>query len=666
MKYFRLLMSLIIFTGFAFATAPQDIIKFNQHRESMIEQKQNQHELLRHLDKISAPLNQSDFDVTYYDLDLKFDVDLKQINGSVEISFQSLRPSLEELSIDFSSNMFIDSITGNMSHFTHDNNLITIILNTTLASEDHGKIKIYYHGLPISGGFGAFGFDTQDEESATPIIWSLSEPYFARNWWPCKDTPSDKADSASIKLTVPSNLYAVSNGSLIQIRDNSDGTRTFHWFESHPITTYLISVAISEYRIISDYFHYNDDSMQVNFYTYPKDIDNAQNMMAGTIDMIEFFSDIYGLYPFINEKYGIAQFPWGGGMEHQTVSSQGNFGEVLTVHELAHQWFGDMITNANWHEIWLNEGFASYSEALYFEYKYGKEYYNTYMTWMDRDFSYPIWVDDTTNVSRIFDITVYDKAGWFLHMLRYITGDELFFDIIKTYANDPRFKYGNATTTGFQNVCESVSGMDLDYFFDSWIFFAGRPNYQIEWNSTDSADLYITNILVKQLQYPSNIIFPMPLEFQLQFGNYDSTVRVFNDQPEQTYIFTSKFKTTGLLFDSGNNILKHVDKITDSSTIEIFPTKFLLQQNYPNPFNATTHIPFDLADKNILSMDIWSINGIKVRELFMDKTFNRGTTTVEWDGKNSKGTELPSGIYFCRLSNESGKIIGSKKMLLIR
>ena len=236
---------------------------------------------------------------------------------------------------------------------------------------------VYYHGTPGSSGFGSFAFSSQ---GGNPAIWTLSEPYGAKDWWPAKDTPADKADSADFWITVSTSLKAVSNGKLMSIVDNGNGTHTYKWKNSYPIAQYLLSMAITNYAEYTNYYHYSpSDSMPINHFLYPENLNSNISQLNKTPGMIEIYSQQFGQYPFINEKYGHAQFGWGGGMEHQTVSSMGGFSDGLIAHELAHMWYGDNITCKDWHHIWLNEGFATYGEGVIYENWYGKACYDNYI-----------------------------------------------------------------------------------------------------------------------------------------------------------------------------------------------------------------------------------------------------------------------------------------------
>ena len=352
---------------------------------------------------------------------------------------------------------------------------------------------VYYHGIPGSSGFGSFTFSAN---SGTPLIYSLSEPYGASDWFPCKDTPADKADSSDQWITCSSDLYAVSNGKLIGIIDNGNGTKTFKWKNSYPIAQYLLSLAVTNYTVYTNYYKYSPvDSMPVVHHVYPETFPLAQAVLDKTPLMIKIYSDRFGQYPFLKEKYGHAQFGWGGGMEHQTCSSMGSFSEDLVSHELAHQWFGDKITCKNWHHIWLNEGFATYCTGLYYEAAYGPE---TYRSYMDSQMEVAkaavgsIYVQDITNTNEIFNSArSYSKGSVVLHMLRGIVGDSVFFRILKSYIADSTLAYNVAITMDFQKVAEAVSGLSLDYFFNEWIYGENYPQYGLVWKyNLASGNLY--------------------------------------------------------------------------------------------------------------------------------------------------------------------------------
>ena len=519
--------------------------------------------------KLQAPTNQDDFDALYYSLNLRVNDTTKIIYGKVDMEAKSNVNGLNTVSLDFYDNMTVDSVkmsTTSLS-FSHSSNLIPITLDKPYSLNEKFLISVFYHGHPVEGGFMAFSFGTHN---GYPIISSLSEPYFARTWWPCKDAPHDKADSADINITVRPDLIVASNGILREVLTNPDGTKTYKWHESYPITTYLISVAITNYAIFSHWYHYSStDSMEVRYFVYPEYLSQAQAYYNVTVPAIEYFSKAFGQYPFLNEKYGMAHFPWGGAMEHQTCTSilYYWYDDAVIVHELAHQWWGDMITCRNWHHIWLNEGFASYCEALFFEDSLGEAYYHDYMQSMDYTGGGTIYIYDTTNVNEIFDIRVYNKGAWVLHMLRHVVGDSAFFQILGNYYSDPRYANNSAVTEDFQALCEDVYGKSLAWFFQEWIYGEYRPNYRYSWMIEPSGSVYNLFLHISQVQATQPTFFTMPIDVTVSTLSGDTTFIVFNDPQTLDFSFTLPNQPTNVQIDKDNWILKYSSKVSYSLNI---------------------------------------------------------------------------------------------------
>lgn len=530
---------------------------------------------------------QTEFDVNFYSVDIEIVHPTEEIFGKVTTEAKSLTADLLYIEIDLVSVLTINSVTSGATplNYSRNGDRVTIELDKLYQPGEYFSFTIDYSGHPEAAGLEGFSFGTND---GYPIISSLSEPYMSRTWWPCKDRNDDKADSMDIFITCATNLFCASNGTLIDTTRNGDGTWTFNYEVRYPIVTYLFSVAISEYAIWTDWYHYSPtDSMPIinhvypDYYTYSK----ALNHWGATPDILEIFADLFGEYPFLNEKYGHANFQWGGGMEHQTCTSMGGssfgFSEPVVAHEAAHQWWGDMITCNNWGDIWLNEGFASYSEALYYEEKNGVSAYHNYMRDMANGggtYSAPIYVYDTTNIGKIFSLIVYDKGACVLHMLRHVVGDETFFDILKAYYSSV-YQHASVTTEQFKNVCESVSGMELDYFFDQWIYGTYRPNYKYSYYTEidDSDGQYWTYMNIEQVQTSNPQLFTMPLDIVLHYSPVIlDTFTVFNDADDTTYIF----KTEQLPLDA-----------------EIDPDEWVLKYSYQTTFFQLIPFPLENAEQ---------------------------------------------------------------------
>ena len=299
------------------------------------------------------------FDVTYYRLALNIFVQSNYLKGKVTIT-GICKDSASILTLDLVNQMQVDSIIidGQSRQFNQYSEWFNISLSRLYKSGEVLSVDVYYEGDPSATGFGSFVFTSH---LGVPWVHSLSEPYGAKDWWPCKNDPNDKADSADIIVTCDSALKTGSEGTLVSAVNNGNGTSTYHWKEHYAIASYLISVAITNYAQFSNWFRYSPtDSMEVLNYVLPEHDSIALQSLPLVLNMLGIYSNLFGLYPFIKEKYGHAEISGNSSMEHQTMTSLTTFNEDVVSHELAHQWFGDMITCRTWSDLWLNEGFAQY------------------------------------------------------------------------------------------------------------------------------------------------------------------------------------------------------------------------------------------------------------------------------------------------------------------
>ena len=481
------------------------------------------------LAKFSPTANQNGFDVTYYKIAVAIAPIQSSIKGSVSVYGES-HQSLSTIELNLEHHLIVDSVFfgGAKTTYTHENDLLTINIAPLIGAQQFAVV-VHYHGVPVYDGFGSFTFGYHNQ---LPVIATLSEPFYARNWWPCKDHPSDKADSVDMFVTRDGRITAVSNGTLISTTTNLDGTHTTHWHESYPIATYLVSLAIADYEHYADTFHYAGGSMPVDFYILSGNVETYRDANSQVVEMLDFFSKIYGEYPFIHERYGEAQTFFGGGMEHQTCASIGVFQPLLLAHELAHQWWGDMITCGTWHDIWLNEGFARYSEALWLEHQLGPSGLRNYMNGLIH-LDQQVFVADTSDAHTIFDRVVYDKGAFVLHMLRHAVGDTTFFAILRAYA-DSKHRYGSATTDDFQAVCEQVAKRSFETFFNQWVYQPALPVYEYGLFAYESDSGWVTDVKLDQVQQNAPTF---ETEVDLQIRSIADTLiyRLNNDRRTQTY-----------------------------------------------------------------------------------------------------------------------------------
>lgn len=607
----------------------------------------------------------TNIDVIYYFLFLEIKTSPDFLLGHNRILTKIKKYNINSVFFDLSDNMTVDSVKAGNSllSFSHLMNKVSINLDPPLNKNDYADIEIYYHGVPVATGFGSFVFGFHNVSE--PAIWSLSEPFGASDWFPCKNTPSDKADSSSVSIKCDSSLTAVSNGILKSVIDNNDGTKTFSWYCSYPINVYCISIAVSNYAQYNSFFRYTiSDSMPVVNYIYPENLQKLKPQLDKTNYMLNLFSNLFGLYPFINEKYGHAEFGRIAGMEHQTISSMGVFNDNIMAHELGHQWFGDKITCLNWENIWLNEGFATYCEALYNEFAFGKNAYDEFMKFRMSDSKNAvgsIYVQDVTSINEIFKGNrSYAKGCVVLHMLRGVTGDTVFFDLMKSFSGDTSVAYKTAVTEDFQRVAENISGMELDYFFSQWIYGENFPEYNVSWTTEKlSSSEYKASINLLQKVNTSPVFFTMPVVIIIYTSSGDTSFTVFNNSLNQTIEFIVNSMPLNFKIDPDNLILKTV------KGEDIIPVSFSISQNFPNPFNPETNINYSLGKPAFVNITVYDVLGKNVSVLKSE--FQReGNYNVKFYPAG-----IPSGVYFYRITakdSENNKILYSdvKKMILVK
>lgn len=520
---------------------------------------------------LAAPLaGQFDYDVEHYKLELKVDPTARQLTGTCTMTAKSLKASLAKAAVDLYSNMTVSAVSmpSGPAAFTRPTNQVLITLDRAYGLGERFETTIAYSGRPTSGGWGSFGFDSH---SGQPIVWSLSQPWWGKTWWPNKDQLADKS-TAEIWLTVPDTLYAVSNGKLMGVDPAGAGWQRFRWQVHYPIIPYLISMAVSNYQIRTDVFTWNSKQMPMEFYVYPENWNSVQTEINAFKDIMRVFSEYYGEYPWMTgtiEKVGIAQFPWGGGMEHQTVASQGGFTVWLSAHELAHQWWGDCITCKTWKDIWLNEGFASFSEALWEERKPGGSF-AAYKNWMvgnrrPASLGGTVYCYDDQNQSAIFSGTnSYDKGAWVVHQLRGVLGETDFRRCLDAYWK--AYFGDSATTEDFRIVCEGVVGRDLKWFFQEWVYDKGGPLYRYGWKPAKRGAQDLVELTIEQTQdtYGWNL-FSMPIELSVLTSAGTERVKVWNSAWFQSYSIPVKGAPLSVALDPDEWILKQAVNSTSYS-----------------------------------------------------------------------------------------------------
>lgn len=506
--------------------------------------------------------NQSDYDVKYYGIHVNINFTTESIVAAIDYQIESLVSNLAVVDLDLVNQLTVDSVkvNGQTAVSSHLGSTLSITLPVPQSAGQEFSMNVYYHGQPYSGyGYtdGGMGFMNNN---GNLVCWTATEPFGSRNWWPCKDTPEDKADSVELWIECPSTMTAATNGVMLSNTDLGGGRRLFHWKHRYPITTYLVALSVANFVIDQNTWNYDGHSMPVYSYAFP----NAWNYITLfdtlTIPMLNIYSDAFGIYPFVNEKLANVNCGIYGTMEHQTCSFHDPFSfydpEYLLIHENAHQWWGDMITCKTFHHIWINEGFGTFSEAIFYEGAYGSlQAYLNHMQTLKYMGEGTIYVEDPlTEV--IFDGNLsYAKGAWVVHMLRGALGDSTFFRAIKEWTGGP-FRYGSATTEDLSASISTSVGRDMSWFFNEWIYGNGHPSYEYSWQcSPDPAGGYNLDFCIEQIQqlYP---LFQMPVRLHLSTTGGARDTSVFNQWWEQVYRIHLTDSVTAVQFDPQQWILR--------------------------------------------------------------------------------------------------------------
>ncbi|TSA29079.1 MAG: T9SS C-terminal target domain-containing protein [Bacteroidetes bacterium] len=545
----------------------------------------------------------TEYDLVYHRIAWQVDPAQHYIRGEVTTRFKPLVMNFDSIRFNLSDSLTVDSVVFHHAQvgFIHTGGIITIPLPMVIGIYHIDSVSVFYQGAPPVTGFGSF---ITADHNGVPVLWTLSEPYGASDWWPCKNDLTDKADSLDIFITAPAAYRSASNGRLVsEILEGS--TKITHWKHRYPIATYLVCLAVTNYSRYSDYVPFGASQVEVLNYPYPEDSASAASQTPGIIPIMQLYDTLFGLYPFATEKYGHCQFNWGGGMEHQTFTFLGSFNFELMAHELAHSWFGDMVTCGSWEDIWLNEGFATYLSGLAYEHMFGGEWWMPFkrsrITSITSKPDGSVWCDDTTSVSRIFSSRLsYAKGAMILHQLRWVIGDSAFFSAVNNYLYDPAVNHGFARTADLKAHLEASSGQDLTWYFDDWFTGQGFPSYQITWTQLGDT----VSLTIDQTQsHPSVSFFELPLPILFKNQAQYTLLRLDHTFSGETFQVVIPFAIDSVLFDpdlwliTANNSISGIPEKSIEHRIIMAPNpvRDLLQITFLTPFD---HMMIQVVDES--------------------------------------------------------------------
>ncbi|WP_445453074.1 M1 family aminopeptidase [Flavobacterium sp. 25HG05S-40] len=561
--------------------------------------------------------NTSNYDITYHKLEFTVNPNntTKFISGKVTTTFTALE-NMNTVTFDLANQLTVSSVkkgTTNLVFAESGNNELVITLPSTQTAGTSATVEITYSGTPPNNGMGSFERTTHN---GTPIIWTLSEPFGARDWWPCKQDLNDKINSIDVYITAPSTFVSVSNGIETTPPVITGSNKTTHFHHGYPIPAYLIAIAVTNYNVYTQTGGTAPNTYPIVNYIYPENYDEALPQLDITPAILELYEDLFELYPFHNEKYGHAQFSWGGGMEHTTVSFMANFDRGLIAHELGHQWFGDKVTCGTWKDIWLNEGFATYLAALVIENFDGLDAFvfekADMINFITSSPNGNLYLTDAqaTNINRIFSSRLsYNKGAMVLEMLRFKMGDTNFFQALRNYLADPNLAFKYAVTSNLKSHLEAVYGSSLTEFFNDWIYNQGYPTYSITAQNWGAGQAKFT---INQTQSDASVsFFEMPVPVRVYgAGGQQADLVLENTSNGQEIITAVPFPITNVEFDPE----KHL--ISANSSITLGNQNFELENAialYPNPSSDVLHIQMP-SSTTLEKVSVYNHLGQKVME----------------------------------------------------
>lgn len=599
--------------------------------------------------RISAARGGDLYDIHFYDIELEVSNTTTYVDGNVLIGSKVISASMDTFWFELKDNLTIDSIYINGQRRTQINrlnNVVRVALADPLVQGQDVTARIWYKGTATQAGFFS-GLSTASSNTwGVNVSWTLSEPFSAPDWLPCKQDLWDKIDSVNFNGIATNPNKVASAGLLTSVTPLPGNKSKFAWKTRYPMAFYLIAFSVTNY---ADYTTYAKptrlpgDSIMVQHWVY--NANNSSNVSAintfktqldATNDMIEVFSNLFILYPFWQEKYGHMQAPLGGGMEHQTMSTMGGFGQDLTAHELMHQWFGDYVTCATWSDIWLNEGFASYGEYLFRQVGVSQSQADQWMQSAQssaRQNTGSVYVPAGSGVNRIFSSNLsYKKGAAVVHMLRWQLGsDSLFFgglaDYLEQKANDV------STTDELRQILEAYSGQSLQSFFNEWVYGEGFPTYTVSWNQVDST---VYAEVLQTTTSPVTPRFSTPIPVRLAIGGQFVNLRV---DPNTTNRFqvsgvvsTAQLDPTGILLKGTSSTIRR----SNTLGVNVAEESLLKAKVYPNPVNDLLRIETE-NDASLLR--IFDATG----RLVLEKTIDQQQDEVSL-------SDLAAGIYQLKLT----------------
>lgn len=620
---------------------------FSDHLCKLIELEQHQHPTTWPGPTRSGQQAMTNYDLRYHRFEWYIDPAVHYIWGTVTTYFVPTEPNVQTLFMQLSDSLKVEEIRYRGRALAHEHSpgdWLALYFPEPLAEGQLDSVSIRYQGAPPDAGRS---FE-QDEHLGTPIIWTLSQPYGAKDWWPCKQTLNDKADSIDIALSVPTGYTGVGNGVKVGERTRGD-TATFFFQHRYPIPAYHVAIAATNYEVVTHYFVRGQDSMPVVNYIYPEDSTFYRTETRRAVEFMQIFDTLLTPYPFFDELYGHAQFDWPGGMEHQTMSFMYNFDYALVGHELAHAWAGNLVTCGSWQDIWINEGLTDYLTGMTYQYLFDGKYWPLFkerhlaVVLREPDGSVYVPAEDTLDVSRTFNGRLtYRKGALVLNTLRWTLGDEAFIRGLRGYFSDPELRFGYARTSDLQRHFEQAADTNLTEYFADWVYGEGYPIYTVEAEQTrDSLLVRIT----QRSSHPSVDFFDVDVPLALYFAEGDSqVVRLPQRQSVQRFALPVSRPIDSLRFDPELWLVAKLDTLQFWRQ-SVAPDGLAV---YPQPVSDELYVRWKPEVVEVGALSLFDLRGTRL--------FHAQKNTNWQPNFRIPMASYPAGMYLLRLETPEGTI----------
>lgn len=653
--YCRLLLATLLFVSTAEGQMPSE------------------HTLAKTLDS-GGPLmsEQAAYDVLFYRLDIAFDTLNRSITGTA-FTRALATDTLSALVLDLHTNFTVSSATwkGRLQfnsplQISRNGGRIWISLPYVVQKADTIAVELTYSGVPRAATNPPWDYGFVWKRARTGELWAgvACEEEGGDCWWPCKDHPSDEADSLELNFRVPSNLTCVSNGILRGTVDNGNGTKTFRWYVAQTINNYNVTFYLGPYvRIPVDYTSVTGEKIPAEYWFLTYNVDSVRAVTSAWLKELALLEEKCGPFPLRAEKYCIVDAPYAG-MEHQTAVAYGVYGGrhfypnwagygfyYIHLHETAHEWWGNLVTAKDWSDLWIHEGFATYMEALFVESSSGPARYRSYMARLKpSNLSRPIAPNQSVTAQTAYLANVYYGGAWVIHTLRGYVGDSTFFRLLRRWAYpDPAMENLTngrqcrlATTEEFRQIAEQISGKDLSWFFTVYLRQSGLP--QLTLTRRDTA-------IALRWAVPNNVWFPMPVEVQV------GTSKFMVNMSSGVGNFSAPNGVSPVI-DPDSKILMLAPKIVSvENEAELLPREFAISV-YPNPFNPTTTLHIEVPHRMRVEGEVFSVTGERIGSV-LDGWLDAGGHSVRIDLGNQS-----SGMYVVVVRGENRTL--TRKIMLLR